>query len=120
MSAFSRRFLRISRACVPQGDRDAKPVFNDGSNVDLPWKSAFNLVGAGFQRPFELATLRARNMSTILANWSTLAPADSNLLVQRGGVCVFKDGALTWRHDDAGILGFAKPEAVLRAAGVPQ
>jgi hypothetical protein len=101
-----------------QGDRGAPPVFNTGSNVDLPWKEAFNLVGRDFQRPFELATLRAMNMATILANWEALAPADANLLVQRGGVCVFKDGAMTWRHDDAGILGYARPEEVLRQAGV--
>ena len=100
------------------GDRDAPPVFNAGTNVDLAWRDAFNLVGTGFQRPFELATLRGSNMVTILRNWDTLAPADADLLVQRGGVCVFRDGALTWRHDDAGILGYARPSEVLRAAGV--
>jgi len=100
------------------GDRDAPPVFNAGTNVDLSWRDAFNLVGTGFQRPFELATLRGSNMVTILRNWDTLAPADADLLVQRGGVCVFRDGALTWRHDDAGILGYARPSEVLRAAGV--
>ena len=100
-----------------QGDRDAPPVFNSGTNVDLAWRSAFDLVGTGFQRPFELATLRGANMVTILQNWDTLAPADADLLVQRGGVCVFRDGALSWRHDDAGILGYARPSEVLRAAG---
>ena len=93
-------------------------MFNSGSNVDLPWKEAFNLVGSGYQRPFELATLRLLNMSTIIANWEALAPADADLLVQRGGVCVFRDGALAWRHNDAGILGYAAPAEVLRQVGV--
>ena len=53
-----------------------------------------------------------------MRNWDTLVPADADLLVQRGGVCVFRDGALSWRHDDAGILGYARPSEVLRAAGV--
>lgn len=101
-----------------QGDRAAPPVFNCGSNVDLPWKDAFILVGSGYQRPFELATLRLMNMSTILSNWSVLAPADQDLLVQRGGVLVFKDAALTWRHNDEGILRYASPNEVLRQVGV--
>jgi hypothetical protein len=100
------------------GDRDAPPVFNSGSNVDLTWRSAFDVVGAGYQRPFELATLRLANMATLLANWETLAPADANLLVQRGGVCVFRNGELAWRHNDAGILGYARPSEILSAAGV--
>ena len=82
-------------------------MFNSGSNVDLPWKDAFNLVGTGYQRPFELATLRLLNMQAIIANWEELAPQDADLLVQRGGVCIFRDGALSWRHDDQGILGYA-------------
>jgi hypothetical protein len=41
------------------GDRSAKPVF-DGSN------NPFDVLGTGYQRPFELATLRLFNMAGIL------------------------------------------------------
>lgn len=51
---------------------------------------AFDVVGKGYQRPFELATLRGRNMVNILSNWGSLTPKDSNLLVQRGGVLLLQ------------------------------
>ena len=101
-----------------RGDANAPPVFNEGSNIDVPFRSAFDLVGVGCQRPFELATLRGRNMLTILQHWEALVPADDNLLVQRGGVLLFDGGAVNWRHNDAGILGFVDPKTALRAAGV--
>ena len=40
------------------GDGSAKPVFEGAS--------PFNVLGTGYQRPFELATLRLRNMVGIL------------------------------------------------------
>jgi|APGre2960657444_1045066.scaffolds.fasta_scaffold02532_1 hypothetical protein len=100
------------------GDKSAAPVFREGSNIDVPWREAFNLVGTDCQRPFELATLRGKNMVTILQNWSTLAPRDEDLLVQRGGTLIFGDGRVTWRHDDKGILGFAPAKVAVAAAGV--
>ena len=100
------------------GDKSAPPVFKTGSNVDLPWKDAFNLVGRNHQRPFELATLRGMNMAKILSNWTELAPADSELLVQRGGTLLFENGVVKWSHRDAGILGFADPAVAVAAAGL--
>jgi hypothetical protein len=40
------------------GDRNAKPVFEGNT--------PFNVLGGGYQRPFELATLRLSNMVGIL------------------------------------------------------
>jgi AhpC/TSA antioxidant enzyme len=100
------------------GDKSAPPVFRTGSNVDLPWKDAFNLVGRDHQRPFELATLRGMNMAKILSNWEALAPADGDLLVQRGGALLFEDGVVKWSHRDAGILGFVEPSVAVAAAGL--
>jgi hypothetical protein len=48
--------LQVLRGYV--GDRDAKPVFQG----DTP----FDILGKGYQRPFELATLRLFNMVGIL------------------------------------------------------
>lgn len=64
--------------------------------------------GEGFQRPFELATLRLRNMTEVLSNWSTYVP-DSSYLTQRGGTFLFdSQGNLIYEHRDRGILGFAE------------
>eukprot|EP00873_Tetraselmis_striata_P022378 jgi/Tetstr1/442642/TSEL_030737.t1 len=93
------------------GDKSAQPVFKTGSAVDLSWKRAFDVVGKGYQRPFELATLRGRNMVNILSNWGSLTPKDSDLLVQRGGVLLLQrsDGELScaWRGGCASTTGNA-------------
>jgi hypothetical protein len=101
------------------GDRSAPPVFGrPGSNVRSPLGEAFDTLGKGYQRPFELATLRGQNMVTVLQNWERLAPADDQLLVQRGGAMLMRDGKCVWRHNDAGILGYAPLAVVLDACGV--
>ena len=50
------RALQVLRGYI--GDRSAKPVFEG--------QTAFNVLGSGYQRPFELATLRLSNMIGIL------------------------------------------------------
>ena len=63
------------------GDRSAKPVFSSGpsgsSSVSSGASSGgqggsggnlFDVLGTGYQRPFELATLRLFNMQTVLTN----------------------------------------------------
>lgn len=102
------------------GDRTAKQLYSPSSNVTLGSVGPlFDTVGTGYQRPFELATHRLLNMTAIGGRWAELAPADGELLLQRGGVRVLRDGVVTWAHDDAGVLGYAKVEAILQAAGVP-
>ena len=100
------------------GSKDKDEIFREGSNVDVPFiRKAMKLtLGDGYLRPFELATLRLNNMIQILNNWDTLAPKDSELLVQRGGVIIFDDGKVAFRHDDAGILGFCPPDRVVEKA----
>ena len=64
--------------------------------------------GNGFQRPFELATLRLRNMAEVLGKWKTYVPA-SDYLTQRGGTFLFNDSQeLIYEHRDPGILGFSE------------
>lgn len=106
------------------GDRKAPQLIAEEETIQarpLPAfrGSLFNLAGGqGFQRPFELATLRLRNMTQVLGNWSTYIP-DSSYLTQRGGTFLFDNqGNLLYEHRDAGILGFAEnmsyPLAFLR------
>ncbi|KAL0041490.1 hypothetical protein WJX79_005157 [Trebouxia sp. C0005] len=80
------------------GDRSSKPVW-DG-NV------AFNILGKGYQRPFELATLRLNHMVNILPRWAALCPANTALLTQQGGTLIFEDEHTAFRQDDTGILKY--------------
>ena len=67
--------------------------------------------GSGFQRPFELATIRLRNMAEVLAHWRTYVPRD-DFLTQRGGTFLLEaDDTLLYSHRDRGILGFSETMA---------
>ncbi|MEM7555622.1 MAG: peroxiredoxin-like family protein [Cyanobacteria bacterium P01_A01_bin.84] len=97
-----------------KGDRAAPQLIDDREVVDstpLPAikGSFFKFAGGkGFQRPFELATLRLRNMTEVLSNWNTYVP-NSSYLTQRGGTFLFdSEGNLVYQHRDKGILGFAE------------
>ena len=97
-----------------KGDRQAPQLIpNDRVVDDTPLPaikgSMFKLAGGeGFQRPFELATLRLRNMTEVLSNWNTYVP-DASYLTQRGGTFLFGiDGKLLYKHLDHNILGFAE------------
>ncbi|HEY9641340.1 MAG TPA: peroxiredoxin-like family protein [Coleofasciculaceae cyanobacterium] len=96
-----------------RGDRQAPQLIADDQviqAVPLPaFKgSFFNLAGGkGFQRPFELATLRLQNMVEVLSHWKTYVP-DATYLTQRGATFLFdQSGTLLYEHRDRGILGFA-------------
>ena len=96
------------------GDRNAPQLIDDEEIVKstpLPAikGSFFNLAGGkGFQRPFELATLRLRNMTEVLSNWNTYVPNSAHL-TQRGATFLFNsEGNLLYEHRDQGILGFSE------------
>ncbi len=96
------------------GDKKAPQLIDDDQVIHAkplpPLKgSFFQLVGGkGFQRPFELATLRLRNMTEVLSNWSTYVP-NSTYLTQRGATFLFdSQGNLLYKHLDRAILGFAE------------
>ncbi len=96
-----------------RGDRLAPQLIGDAETVKaapLPalTGAAFKLAGgSGFQRPFELATLRLRNMTETLSHWKTYVP-DAAYLTQRGATFLFDaEGALCYEHRDQAILGFA-------------
>ena len=95
------------------GDRQAPQLIEEEEVIHAkplpPFKgSLFNLAGGKeFQRPFELATLRLRNMTEVLSHWKTYIP-DGAYLTQRGGTFLFNSqGELLYEHRDRGILGFA-------------
>ncbi|EIE18540.1 hypothetical protein COCSUDRAFT_60209 [Coccomyxa subellipsoidea C-169] len=89
------------------GDRSAKPVFEGAT--------PFNVLGGGYQRPLELATLRLSNMMGILPKWSELCPPDESLLTQQGGSLVFQGEKVIFSHTDSGILKYTDLDALLDA-----
>ena len=97
-----------------KGDKKAPQLIDNEEVVRdtplPPMKGSFFKAagGEGFQRPFELATLRLRNMTEVLSNWNTYVP-DSAYLTQRGATFLFdSNGKLIYEHRDRGILGFAE------------
>jgi AhpC/TSA antioxidant enzyme len=96
-----------------RGDRTAPQLIEEEEIVQAaplpPLKGSFFRFagGKGYQRPFELATLRLRNMAEVLPHWKTYVP-DAAYLTQRGGTFLFDaQGELLYEHRDRGILGFA-------------
>ncbi len=98
------------------GDRQAP------QRLDSP---LFGLLGQGYQRPFELASVRLANMREVLGHWRTYVPRD-DFITQRGGTFLLDaDDTLLHSHRDPGLLGFsatmARPleflEPWLRASG---
>lgn len=96
------------------GDRQAPQLIADDEVIHakpLPALkgSFFNMAGGkGFQRPFELATIRLKNMIEVLSNWSIYVP-NSAYLTQRGATFLFDtQGNLLYEHREQGILDFAE------------
>ncbi|MEM6256260.1 MAG: peroxiredoxin-like family protein [Cyanobacteria bacterium P01_D01_bin.156] len=94
------------------GDRNAPQLIKDDEVVQAtplpPIKGEFfkRAGGKGFQRPFELATLRLRNMVEVLGKWNTYVP-DVSHITQRGATYVVAAGKVAYEHRDQNILGFA-------------
>jgi hypothetical protein len=95
------------------GDRRAPQRIADDETIQAgplpPIRGSFfaRAGGTGFQRPFELATIRLRNMSEVLGHWRTYVPRD-DFLTQRGGTFLLEaDDTLLVEHRDRGILGFS-------------
>lgn len=96
-----------------RGDRNAPQLIEEDETVKAsplpPLKgSTFQWAGGrGFQRPFELATLRLRNMIEVLSHWKTYVP-NAAYMTQRGATFLFNaQGELLYEHRDRAILGFA-------------
>ena len=95
------------------GDRSAPQRIADDETIQAgplpPIQGSFfaRAGGSGFLRPFELATVRLRNMAEVLSQWRTYVPCD-DYLTQRGGTFLLDaDNALVYSHRDRGILGFS-------------
>ena len=99
------------------GDRSAPQRIADDETIQAgplpPLRGSFfaRAGGTGFQRPFELATVRLRNMTEVLGHWRTYVPRD-DFLTQRGGTFLLEaDDTLLYSYRDRGILGFSETMA---------
>ena len=95
------------------GDREAPQRIADDAVILAPplprlRGSLFARAGGrGFQRPFELATIRLRNMGEVLGHWRTYVPCD-DFLPQRGATFLLeRDNSLLHVHRDPGLLGYS-------------
>jgi len=105
------------------GDRSANPEWipeqlRRTQTGSFPYvdPSTFDLLGDGYLRPFELATVRLQNMISVLSRWDALTPDNKDLVVQQGGTLVFDGEECAYRYDDKGILVYAPLEEVIAAA----
>lgn len=96
------------------GDRSAPQIFEDEEEVKAwplpPFQAAMfaRAGGRGFQRPFELATKRLRNMGEVLSNWRTYVPMDDHI-AQRGATFLLDEtGAVLYERRETHLLGFAE------------
>ncbi|WP_254978597.1 AhpC/TSA family protein [Cyanobium sp. ATX 6A2] len=99
------------------GDRRAPQRIADDAVIEAPplppiRGSLFARAGGrGFLRPFELATIRLRNMGEVLSHWRTYVPCE-DALPQRGGTWLLaEDDTLLYHHRDPGILAFSETMA---------
>ena len=99
------------------GDRSAPQIFADEEEVNAWPLPAFRADmfaragGRGFQRPFELATKRLRNMGEVLSNWRTYVPTDDHIS-QRGATYLLDaTGDVLYERRETHLLGFAEDMA---------
>ena len=97
-----------------RGDRSAPAIFSEDETVSawplpaFPGAMFARAGGRGFQRPFELATLRLRNMGEVLSHWRTYVPVDDHI-AQRGGTYLLDaEGNVLYQHLETHLLGFAE------------
>tara|TARA_Y100001968_G_scaffold232250_1_gene215045 strand:- start:1546 stop:2277 length:732 start_codon:yes stop_codon:yes gene_type:complete len=91
------------------GDKSAPSVFTKEQNIKFNShfkfsSRLFDLVGHGYQRPFELATLRLLNMFHIIRNWYLYFPS-LKYITQRGATFVLdNDNSLLYSFRATSLL----------------
>ncbi len=96
------------------GDNTASNIFDKEEKIyftnNIAFKaSMFNTFGhENALRPFELASLRLKNMIEVLANWNIYMP-NHNYLTQRGGTFfIDENNHLLFSYYNKALLGFSK------------
>ncbi len=96
------------------GDKKAIQIFKENEQINI---GRFKLIqgalfryagGEGFQRPFELATLRLSNMIEVISNWEIYMPYQTYLTQRGGTIFLDEDNSILYTHKIDGILSFSK------------
>ena len=95
------------------GDREAKQIYSELDNIDIlkflnfSGNSFKKIFGAGYLRPFELATFRLTNMNEIIQNWSDYI-LDEKYLPQRGASFLLSDkNKVIYKYFSKKVLGYS-------------
>ena len=96
------------------GDRNASPRLQEDESIkigflpEIQGRTFSKFLGTGFLRPFELASLRLRNMIEVLSNWECYMPSD-RYLTQRGATFFLdKEYRVIYYFRQKSILGYSK------------
>ena len=95
------------------GDRKAKQIYSEFDEIDISKFLKFSgnsfkqVFGAGYLRPFELATFRLKNMNEIIQNWSDYI-LDEKYLPQRGASFLLSDkNQVIYKFFSNDVLGYS-------------
>jgi hypothetical protein len=95
------------------GDRNAKQIYSEFDEIDIlkflkfSGNSFRQVFGAGYLRPFELATFRLNNMKEIIQNWSDYI-LDAKYLPQRGASFLLNDkNQIIYKFFSNDVLGYS-------------
>tara|TARA_B100001248_G_scaffold191294_1_gene146482 strand:+ start:86 stop:820 length:735 start_codon:yes stop_codon:yes gene_type:complete len=95
------------------GDRKAKQIYSEFDEIDVlkfikfSGNSFKQVFGAGYLRPFELATFRLNNMNEIIQNWSDYI-LNEKYLPQRGASFLLSDkDQVIYKFFSNDILGYS-------------
>ena len=95
------------------GDRKANQIYSEFDEIDIlkflkfSGNSFKQVFGAGYLRPFELATFRLKNMNEIIQNWSDYI-LDEKYLPQRGASFLLSDkNQVIYKFFSNDVLGYS-------------
>jgi len=97
---------------VYTGDRKAKQIYSEFDEIDIlkflkfSGNSFGNFFGAGYLRPFELATFRLTNMNEIIQNWGDYI-LDEKYLPQRGASFLLDKNQVIYKFFSSDVLGYS-------------
>ena len=96
-----------------KGDRNAKQIFSDNQTLSffnmISFKAArFKVLGgAGFLRPFELATLRLMNMCEVIKYWHIYMFNNKFLTQRNGNFLIDSSLNVIYSYRSKGLLDFS-------------
>jgi len=95
------------------GDRKANEIYSEFDEIDIlkflkfSGNSFRQVFGAGYLRPFELATFRLNNMNEIIQNWSDYI-LHTKYLPQRGASFLLnKQNKVIYKFFSSDVLGYS-------------